>query len=95
MARAMCGLQLKDIRRSKDLILLGLNNIIDKLSMGNSVHWYGHVLRKEDGQVLRMTLYSDAKSQRNKRRLKGGHEKSRWRKRCEGWFEKGRCTLSK
>ena len=54
MMRAMCGVQLKDIKRSADLMfMLGCNETIDQLAMANSVRWYGHVLRREDGHVLR------------------------------------------
>ena len=34
--------------------MLGLNDIIDQLAMANNVFCYGHVLRREDGHVLRM-----------------------------------------
>ena len=30
-----------------------LNKSIDQLAMANSAHWYGHVLKKEDGHILR------------------------------------------
>ena len=41
-------------QKSSDLMfMLGLNETIDQLSMANSVHWYGNVLRREDGHVLR------------------------------------------
>ena len=33
--------------------MLGLNETMDHLSMTNSACWYGHVLRREDGHVLR------------------------------------------
>ena len=47
MMGAMCGLQLKDGKGAEDLMLmLGLKGAIDWLSMVNSVHWYGHVLRR-------------------------------------------------
>ena len=48
--RAMCGVQLKVRKRSEDLIL---NEAIDQLAMANSVHWYGHVMMREVGHVLR------------------------------------------
>ena len=54
LVRAMCGVQLKDRERSTDLMfMLGLKETIHKLAMENSVRWYGHVLRREDGHVLR------------------------------------------
>ena len=38
MVRAMCGVQLKDRKRSTDLMfMLGLNETIDQLTMANSV----------------------------------------------------------
>ena len=43
MVRAMCGVQLKDRKRSKDLMfMLGLYETIDQLAMANSVHlvWF-------------------------------------------------------
>ena len=35
-----------------------------------SVYWYGHVLRREDGHILRRALDFEIKCQRNKGRLK-------------------------
>ena len=66
----MCGVQLKDRKRAKDLMLrLGLNKTIDQLAMANSVHWHGHVLRREDSQDLRKALDFEVDSQRMKGRL--------------------------
>ena len=54
MVRAMCVVQLKDRKRSMGLLLMfSFNETIDRLAMENSVCWYGHVLRREDGHVLR------------------------------------------
>ena len=37
--RSMCGVQLKDRKRSADLMfMLGLHEIIDQLAKANSVH---------------------------------------------------------
>ena len=39
-----------DKKRSTHLMFtLDLNETIDQLAMVNSVRWYGHVLRREDG----------------------------------------------
>ena len=47
MVRAMCGVLLKDRKRSTHLMfMLGLNEAIDLLAMTSSVRWYGHVLRR-------------------------------------------------
>ena len=53
----MCGVQLKDRKRSTYLMLmLDLKEATDQLVMANSVRWYGHVLRREDGHALRRAL---------------------------------------
>ena len=58
--RAICGVQFKDRKRSTDLMfVLGLMETKKLLAMTNSVHWYGHVLRREGGHVLRRALDFD------------------------------------
>ena len=50
-------MEFKGRKISTDMIfMLGLNEAIDQLAMANSVRWYGHVLRREGGQVLRMSF---------------------------------------
>ena len=46
--------------------MLSLNETIDQLALANSVHWYGHVLRREDGHVLRRALDFEVEDQRDK-----------------------------
>ena len=50
--------------------MLGLNETTNQLAMASSVHWYGHVLRKEDDHVLRRALHFEVECQRKKGRLK-------------------------
>ena len=40
-------------RHKKMMLMLGLKETIDHLAMAKSVCWYGHVLRRDDGHVLR------------------------------------------
>ena len=55
MVRVMCRVQLK--HRAIDLMLmLDLNETVDHLAMANCGHWYCHVLRTEDGHILRRGL---------------------------------------
>ena len=58
MVREMCGEQLKDRKRSKDL-MLGLNKTIDQL------------LRREDGCVLKRALDFEVEIRRKKLSLRG------------------------
>ena len=71
MVRAMCGVQLKDRKRSIDLMfMLGLNKTMDQLAMASSFRWYGHVLWRKDGHILRMALDFEVEGRRTKGRLR-------------------------
>ena len=75
----MCGVQLKDRKRSTDLMfMLGLKEIIDLLAMSNVVCWYGQVLRREDGHIIRRALDFEVEGQRKK-----GRPKRTWKKQIE------------
>ena len=64
-------LQLMGRKRSTDfMFMLGLNETMDQLSMANSAHWYGHVLRREDGHVLRRILHFEVEGQGKRGRPK-------------------------
>ena len=69
MVRAICGAQLKDRKRSADFMFkLGLNESMHHLAMPNSIYWYGHVLRRGDGHILRSALDLEVGVQRKKGR---------------------------
>ena len=57
MVRAMCGVKLMDKKNTEGLMdMLGLKETIEKLAKANGVRWFGHVLRREDGNILRQAL---------------------------------------
>ena len=63
-------------KKSTDfMFILGLHETIDQLAMPNNVRLYGHVLRREDGLLLRMALDLKVKSKRKKGRLKRKQKK--------------------
>ena len=79
VVRAVCGVQLNDRKRSTDLtFMMVLKETIDQLAMANSVCWYGHVLSREDGHILRRALDFEVEGQRKKGRLK-----RTWKKQVE------------
>ena len=93
MVRAICGVQLKDRKRYIYLMfMLGLKETMDQLAMENSVHWYGHVLRRENCHVLRRALDLEVEGLRKKGRTKKTWKKTGLGRKYEGWYEKGRCT---
>ena len=50
--------------------MLGLKETLDKMAKVNGVLWYGHVVRRDDSNVLKMALMLEVNGQRNQRRLK-------------------------
>ena len=64
------------------ILMLGLSETIDQLTMANSarVTLNGHVLRREDGYVFRRALDLEIERQRKKGGERG-HGKSRLRKK--------------
>ena len=52
--------------------------VLHCFNMASSVHWYGHVLRKYDGHVLRRVLDFEVQGQRKK-----GRPKRTWKKQVE------------
>ena len=76
IVRATCGVQLKDIKRSTDLMsMLGLTETIDQSAIVNSVCLHGRVLRREDGHVLRRALEFEVEGHQKK-----GRPKRTWKK---------------
>ena len=52
------------------MFMLGLKETMDQLAMANSVCWCGHVLRREEGHVLRRALNFEVEGQGKKGRPK-------------------------
>ena len=75
----MCEVQLKDRKRSANLILmLGLNETMDQLAIANRVRWHGHVMRRDNGHVMRRALDLKVQGQRKKK-----WPKMTWEKQIE------------
>ena len=55
--RAMSGVKLIEKRRNQELMsLLGLKDTLDGLAEASGVRWHGHVLRGDNGDVLKRAL---------------------------------------
>ena len=69
-----------DRQRARDLMLIfGLIDRMHQFVMESNVCWYGYVLRREDGHVLRRALDFEVDGHR-KNLGQGGHGGSRLRK---------------
>ena len=79
MVREMCGMKLADKKNTKELMdMLGLGETVDKLAKANGVRWYGHVLRREEDDVLRKALRLTVEGQRRR-----GRPKKTWKRQVE------------
>ncbi|XP_006813953.1 uncharacterized protein LOC102807557, partial [Saccoglossus kowalevskii] len=79
MVRVMCGVKLMDRKITEDLMqMLGLKEAVDRLAKANGIRWYGHVLRREDGHVLRRALDLEVSGPR-----KRGRPKKTWKMQVE------------
>ena len=92
MVRAMCGAKRMEKKSTEDLMeMLGLKETVVRMAKGNVVRWYGHVLRRDDGHVLRKALEFEVKGKRKRGRLKKTLEDASGEGEQERWFgEKGR-----
>ena len=65
--RATCGAKLMEKKRAEDLMeMLGLKETVVQMAKANGVRWYGHVLRRDDGHVLRKVLEFEVKGKRKR-----------------------------
>ena len=57
VVRVMCSAKLMEKMKTEDLMeMLGLKETVVQMAKANGVRWYGHVLRRDDGHVLRKVL---------------------------------------
>ena len=79
MVRAMCGANLMEEKRTEDLMeMLRLKETVVQMAKANRVRWYGHVLRWDDGHVLRKALVFEVKGNSKDQRRRG---RRKWRRR--------------
>ena len=79
IVRAMCGGKLMEKKRTEDLMeMLVLKETVVQMAKANGVRWYRHVLKRDDGHVLRKALEFEVKGKR-----KRGRPKKTWKTQVE------------
>ena len=69
MTRAMCGVKVLEKPRSQEIMSLpGLKDTLDELARASEMRWYGHVLRRNNGKVLRRALDFEVAGRRGRGR---------------------------
>ena len=64
------------------------------MAKANGVRWYGHVLRRDDGHVLRKALEFEGEGQEEARTTKEDVEDASGKGEQECWFGEGGCLES-
>ena len=79
MVRSMCGVKLVDRKNTEELMeMLGLKKTFDRMAKANGVRWYGHVIRREDDNILQKAMMTEVNRQR-----KRGRSKMTWKRQLE------------
>ena len=79
MMRAMCVVKMIEKRRSQEhTSLLGLQDTLDGLARASGVRWYRHVMRRNNGDVLRRALDFQVVGKRG-----GGQSNMMWKRQVE------------
>ena len=71
MVRSMCGVKLVDSKKMEELMeMLGLKETLDRMAKANGVRWYGHVIRRDDDNILKRAMMMEVNGQQKRGRLK-------------------------
>jgi len=63
----MCGVKLMDSKNTDELMdMLGLNDTLDKMAIASGVRWFGHVLIRDEIDVLREALQFEVDGRRGR-----------------------------
>ena len=84
MVRSMCGVKLVDRKNMEELReMLGLKKTLDRMAKANEVRWYGHVIRRDDDNILKKAMMLEVNGQRKRRR-----PKMKWKRQVEDSVKK-------
>ena len=79
MVRSMCRVKLVDRKEMEELMeIVGLKETLDRMAKANGVRWYGHVIRRDDDNILKKAMMMEVNGKR-----KRGPPKMTWRKQVE------------
>ena len=69
--RSMCGLKLGNRKKMEKLMeMLGLKKTLDRMTKANGARWYGHVIRRDNDNILKKTMMLEVNGKRKRGRPK-------------------------
>ena len=79
MVRSMCGVKLVNRKNTEELMeMLGLKKTLNRMAKANGVRWYGHVIRRENDNILKKAMMIEVNGQ-----PKRGRPKMTWKRQVE------------
>ena len=96
MVRSMCGVKLVNRKKMEELMeMFGLKETLDRMAKANGVRWYGHVIRRDDDNILKKAMMLEVNEKQ-----KQGQPKMTWEgggRECEGSRveDRGSCRSNK
>ena len=67
MVRSMCGVKIEDRKNTEELMeILNLKKTLDRTAKANGARWYGHVIRREDDNILKKAVMMKVNGQRKR-----------------------------
>jgi len=79
MIRTMCGMKLMDRKNTDEFMdMLRLNETLDKMAIASGARWLGHVMKRDESDVLREALQFEVDGRRGRPKI---HGKSKSRKK--------------
>ena len=79
MVRSICGVKLVDRKKKEELMeMLDLKKTLDRMAKANGVRWYGHVIKRDDDNILKKAMMLEVNGKR-----KRGRPKMTWKRQVE------------
>ena len=67
MVRSLCGENLLDRKKMEELMqMLGMKETLDRMAKANGVRWYGHVIRRDDDNILKKAVTLEVNEKRKR-----------------------------
>ena len=85
MMRSMCGLKLMDRKKMEEM--LGLKETLDGMAKAKGVRWYGHVIRRDDDNILKKATMLEVNGKRKRGRPKMTRRKQVEERVKEVWLK--------
>ena len=68
MTKKLCEVKLIDQKNTKELMqMLGFTGTIERMVRAAAVRWYGNVLQREEGNILKEALIFEVNGRRKRR----------------------------